>query len=107
MTGLSIETSRDDLGAYFKILRQLVKGNWRVPSIARFEVSGVSAVSFRIHKNGKISHVVLSDSSSHEPLDTSSMNAIINTSPPPLPDHVEEDWIPVRFGFYYNMRPHY
>ena len=106
--GMSVETSRSDLGAYLKILKQLVKGNWRVPNIARFEVSGVTVIYFKIHKNGKFSDARVVSSSQHEPLDTSALNAIINTyQAPPLPDHVDEEWIPIRFAFYYNMRPRY
>ncbi len=108
MTGLSIETTRHDLGPYLNILKQLIKSNWRVPSIARFEVSGATGVHFKIHKNGKITDARIISSSSYEPLDTASLNAIVNTyQAPPLPDHIEEAWIPIKFGFFYNMRPNY
>jgi len=108
LAGFSIETTRSDLGEYLKILRQLVKSNWRIPNIARYEVSGVSVVSFRLHKDGRITDARLVTSSAYDPLDTSSLNAIINTyKAPPLPPHVQEDWIPMKFGFYYNMRPRY
>ena len=108
VTGMSIETSRDDLGDYLKILKQLIRGNWRIPNIARFEVSGFAVVYFRIHQDGKFSDAILYTESGHEPLDTAALNAIINTyKAPPLPQHVDEEWIPIRFGFYYNMRPRY
>ncbi len=107
-TGMSIETSRSDLGPYLKILKQLIKGNWRIPNIARFEVSGVAVVSFKIHKDGKFSDAMLVTESGYQPLDTSSLNAIVNTyQAPPLPQYVDEEWIPIRFAFYYNMRPNY
>ena len=107
-TGMSIETSRSDLGPYLKILKQLIKGNWRIPNIARFEVSGVAVVSFKIHKDGKFSDATLVTDSGYQPLDTSALNAIINTyQAPPLPQYVDEEWIPIRFAFYYNMRPNY
>ena len=106
--GMSVETSRDDLGDYLKVLQQLVKGNWRIPNIARFEVSGVTIVSFKIHQNGKFSEARIMTNSGYEPLDTSALNAILNTyQAPPLPKHVDEEWIPIRFAFYYNMRPRY
>jgi len=108
MTGLTVETNRSDLGDYLRILRQLIKGNWRIPSIARYEVAGVTGISFRIHKDGSISDVYVALGSNYEPLDTAALNAINNTHPaPPLPAHVEEEWIPIKFGFYYNMRPRY
>ncbi len=108
LAGLSVETSRSDLGEYLKILRQLVKSNWRIPNIARFEVSGVAVVYFRLHQDGRITDARVVRTSSYDPLDSSSLNAIINTyKAPPLPAHIDEEWIPMKFGFYYNMRPRY
>ncbi|MDJ0839797.1 MAG: TonB family protein [Acidobacteriota bacterium] len=106
--GLTVETTRSDLGAYLRILKQKVQGNWRIPNIARFEVAGVTGVSFNIHKDGRISDIKVILASKHEPLDVSALNAIKNTNPaPPLPQHVDDDFIPIKFGFYYNMRPRY
>lgn len=106
--GLTVETNRSDMGPYLKILKQLVQGNWRIPNIARFEVAGVTGISFKIHKDGRISDVQVALTSRYEPLDVAALNAINNTDPaPPLPQHVEEDFVPIKFGFYYNMRPRY
>lgn len=105
--GLTVETTRHDMGDYLAILRQLIKGNWRIPNIARYEVSGVTGVSFKIHKDGSFSDVKVIHASGHEPLDVSSLNAVNNTRAPALPDHVDEEWVPIKFGFYYNMRPRY
>jgi len=105
--GLTVETNRDDLGAYLKILQQLVKANWRIPNIAKYEVAGVTGISFRIHQDGTITDVGVALSSRFEPLDVASLNAINNTNPPPLPDHVDDEYVPIKFGFYYNMRPNY
>lgn len=106
--GLTVETTRSDMGEYLKVLRQLIRGNWRIPNIARYEVSGVTGISFNIHKDGTITDIYVMRPSGHEPLDVSSRNAISNTSPaPPLPKHVDEDKVPIKFGFYYNMRPRY
>lgn len=106
--GLSVETNRSDMGEYLKILRQLIKGNWRIPAIARFEVAGVTGVAFNIHKDGRITDVELIKGSGYDPLDVSATNAITTTyQAPPLPDHVDEDPVPMKFAFYYNMRPRY
>lgn len=108
LLGLTVETTRSDLGPYLKILKQLISGNWRVPNIARFEARGVTGISFNIHKDGSFSDVRVILKSGYEPLDVSSLNAINNTTPaPPLPKFVDEDVVPIRFGFYYNMRPNY
>lgn len=104
--GVAIDTAGHNLGPYLKILKDRVESNWRVPSIARFEVSGVSVVYFKLHQDGSITDIRIIQSSEHEPLDTSSSNAIkAVTGMPPLPDHIDEPWIPIKFGFYYNMRP--
>jgi colicin import membrane protein len=106
--GFSIDTGQHQLGPYLEVLRQLVKANWRVPTIARFEVSGVAVVSFNLHKDGMITDATITRSAEIEPLDTSSLNAIINVyKAPPLPQHIKEDKIPIRFAFYYNVRPRY
>ncbi len=108
LMGLTVETTRSDLGPYLKILKQLISGNWRVPNIARYEARGVTGISFNIHKDGSFSDVRVILKSGYEPLDVSSLNAINTTTPaPPLPKFVDEDVVPIRFGFYYNMRPTY
>lgn len=104
--GFSIDTAGHDLGPYLRILTQLVKSNWRVPTIAQFEVSGVTVVGFKLHKDGRITDAVVLVQSEHQPLDVSALNAITNTyKAPPLPDHIDEPWIPIKFAFYFNMRP--
>ena len=107
-TGLSVETNRSDLGEYLKILKQLIRGNWRIPNIARYEVSGFAVVYFKINKDGRFADAMISTPSGYEPLDASSLNAVLNTyQAPPLPTFVEEEWVPIKFGFFYNMRPNY
>ena len=107
-TGISVETSRDDIGAYLKILRQLVKGNWRIPPIGRYEVSGVAVVYFKLYKDGRITEAAVVSSSTYEELDSSALKAVTNSyQAPPLPPNVEEEWLPMKFGFYYNIRPNF
>lgn len=104
--GFSVDTAGHDLGPYLKRFVQLVRGNWRIPNIARLEASGVSVIQFRLHQNGHITHAGVFTESGFEALDTSSLNAIVNTHPaPPLPEHIKEEWIPIKFSFFYNMRP--
>ena len=106
--GFSIDTAGHDLGPYLKILQQLVKSNWRIPSIARFEVRGFAIIDFKLHKDGRITDATIYTKSGYEPLDTASLNAITGIyQAPPLPEHIDEPWIPIKFGFYYNMRPRY
>jgi len=106
--GFSIDTAGHDLGPYLNKLKQLVRGHWRIPTIAQFEVSGFAVVEFKLHRDGRITDTVVRQSSRYEPLDVSAFNAIhtIHTAPP-LPSHIDEEWIPIKFGFYFNMRPPY
>lgn len=106
--GFSIDTAGHDLGPYLKNLIQLVRGHWRIPEIARYEVSGVAVIVFNLHQDGTITETAVLESSQHEPLDVASFNAI-NTiyKAPPLPAHIKEPYIPIKFSFYYNMRPRY
>lgn len=106
--GFSIDTAGHDLGPYLNILKQLVKSNWRIPSIARFEVRGFAVVDFKLHQDGRITDAYLYTDSGYEPLDTASLNAITGIyKAPPLPEHIDEPFIPIKFGFFYNMRPRY
>ncbi|CAM2009763.1 energy transducer TonB family protein [Acanthopleuribacter pedis] len=106
--GFSIDTAGHDLGPYLRTLTQLVRSNWRVPTIAQFEVSGVTVIGFKLHKDGRITDAVVLKQSEHQPLDVSALNAITNTyKAPPLPDHIDEPYIPIKFAFYFNMRPAY
>lgn len=107
-TGFSIDTGGHDLGPYLNILKQLVKSNWRIPSIARYEVRGFSIIDFKLHKDGRITDAYIYTQSGYEPLDAASLNAITGIyKAPPLPKHIDEPFIPIKFGFYYNMRPRY
>ncbi|PIE02874.1 MAG: hypothetical protein CSA81_05065 [Acidobacteria bacterium] len=104
--GFSVDTAGHDLGPYLKRFIELVRGNWRIPNIARLEASGVNTIEFKLHQNGSITEAHILTDSGFEALDISSLNAIVNTHPaPPLPAHIEEEWIPIKFGFYYNVRP--
>lgn len=104
--GFNIDTSGHDLGPYLKKLVELVKSNWRIPEIARLEASGVVVVYFELHQDGMVKATSVIQNSDFEPLDASSYNAIRNVyQAPPLPDHIEEPWIPIKFSFYYNVRP--
>lgn len=104
--GFSVDTAGHDLGPYLKHFIQLVKGNWRIPNIARLEAAGVSVIEFQLHQDGSITKATILSESGFEALDISSLNAILNTHPaPPLPDHIDEPFIPIKFAFYYNIRP--
>ncbi|MCB1053119.1 MAG: TonB family protein [Acidobacteria bacterium] len=104
--GFSIDTAGHDLGPYLKLLVQLVRANWRIPGIATLNANGIVVVSFNLHKDGRITDTTIMRNSDYEPLDTSAFNAI-NTvyQAPPLPDNIKEESIPIKFAFYYNVRP--
>ena len=104
--GFSIDTAGHDLGPYLKLLVQMVRSNWRIPGIVGLNADGIVVVSFDLHKDGRITNTQVIRQSEHEPLDISAYNAI-NTihKAPPLPKHIDEDPIPIKFAFYYNVRP--
>lgn len=104
--GFSIDTAGHDLGPYLKLLVQLVRSNWRIPAVALIDTSGIVVVRFHLHKDGRITDTTLVRKSDYEPLDASSFNAITAVhKAPPLPSHIGEEWIPIHFSFYYNVRP--
>jgi TonB family protein len=104
--GFSIDTAGHDLGPYLKLLVQLVRSNWRIPAVALIDTKGIVVVRFHLHRDGRITDTTLVRLSEYEPLDASSFNAITAVhKAPPLPSHITEEWIPIHFSFYYNVRP--
>lgn len=103
----SIDTQGFDLGPYAKRIQQIVRGNWKVPGVARtLYLRGRVEVTFTIDREGNIGDIQVARGTGFEPLDKSAELAIRYSHPlPPLPSFVPKDKINVKWTFYYNERP--
>jgi TonB family protein len=104
---LSFDTKDFDFGPYAELLYRIVKRNWIVPYAAtHLGLKGVTVISFRIQKDGRITNLNIDSSSNIRPFDGSALNAIELSNPlPPLPKQFPKDSVGVRFGFFYNIVP--
>jgi TonB family protein len=110
--GASIISPTDgvDFDSYLRRLVAKVRQNWIavMPESVYLGDQGVVAVTFRINADGSFpaESMNLDRSSGKDPLDTAAMSAIRTSSPfEPLPPQFHRQFIELRFGFYYNVKP--
>jgi periplasmic protein TonB len=110
--GVTILTPTEgvDFNSYINRLLAKLKQNWITVMPESFYLGdkGVVAISFRINRDGSFpgESLSLDRTSGKEPLDTAAASAIRATSPfEPLPPQFKGQFIDLRIGFYYNMRP--
>ena len=104
---ISFDTKEFDFGPYAYIIQKIVKRNWFIPYQARvLGLRGVTVLSFKIEKDGRITDLYLLTPSGIRPFDAAALNALQLSNPlPPLPLAFRKDRVGVKFGFFYNVRP--
>ena len=110
--GVTILTPTEgvDFNSYINRLLAKLKQNWITVMPESFYLGdkGIVAISFRINRDGSFpgESLSLDRTSGKEPLDTAAASAIRATSPfEPLPPAFKGQFIDLRIGFYYNIRP--
>jgi outer membrane biosynthesis protein TonB len=104
--GITVNTTAWDFAPYLLDLKQRVKQHWIPPLAftALGAIHGYTVVLFRIYPDGKMETLQVVEEEGHKSLHRSSVNAIKGAAPfRPLPDHFPEDYLEVRFGFYYLL----
>jgi outer membrane biosynthesis protein TonB len=104
--GISINTTAWDFAPYLLDLKHRVKQHWIPPLAftALGAIHGYTVVLFRIYPDGNMTMLDVVDQEGHESLHRASVNAIRGAAPfRPLPDDFPEDYLEVRFGFYYLL----
>jgi outer membrane biosynthesis protein TonB len=104
--GISINTTEWDFAPYLLDLKQRVKQHWIPPLAftALGAIHGYTVVFFRIHPDGRMEALQVVEEEGHDSLHRSSVNAIKGAAPfRPLPDDFPEEYLEVRFGFYYLL----
>jgi TonB family protein len=103
---LSFETQWYDWGDYAQSMVSRIRVNWyaNMPRLIRDGVKGVVTIQFVIHRDGRISDVVIVKSSGAPPYDLAAKKAIELSSPlRALPQDFPKPSERVTCMFYYNM----
>jgi outer membrane biosynthesis protein TonB len=104
--GISINTTAWDFAPYLLDLKHRVKQHWIPPLAftALGAIHGYTVVYFRIYPDGHMEMLQVQEEEGHKSLHRSSVNAIKGAAPfRALPDDFPEDYLEVKFGFYYLL----
>ncbi|HUP50627.1 MAG TPA: energy transducer TonB [Thermoanaerobaculia bacterium] len=105
---LSFETQWYDWGDYAQSMVSRIRVNWynNMPQLIRTGMAGVVTIRFTIQRDGRITDVMLLNSSTIPPYDFAARKAIELSSPlNPLPKDFPNPSERVTAMFYYNMKP--
>lgn len=105
---LSFETQWYDWGEYAQSMVSRIRVNWyaNMPSLINTGLKGVVTIRFTIHRDGRITDVMIIASSNIPPYDFAAKKAIEISSPlNPLPKDFPKETERVTAMFYYNMEP--
>ncbi|MEJ2111229.1 MAG: TonB C-terminal domain-containing protein [Acidobacteriota bacterium] len=92
------------LDDYANRIKQLVTGNWYIPSSLR-DPNAYTTIVFYIDRNGQNFDTRIVESSGNNSLNLTALNAIINSNPfPPLPQNFPGDHIGVKYVFIPEIR---
>jgi TonB family protein len=82
-----------------------VRSNWMIPQAA-MSMRGHVAISFVVHKDGRVTDVVVSKPSAVNAFTLSGRNAILTSNPTvPLPVEYPDDRMPITVTFFFNEQP--
>lgn len=104
--GISINTTAWDFAPYLLDLKHRVKQHWIPPLAftALGAIHGYTVVLFRIYPDGNMTALQVIEEEGHSSLHRASVNAIKGAAPlRPLPDNFPEEYLEVKFGFYYLL----
>jgi TonB family protein len=82
-----------------------VRSNWMIPQAA-MSMRGHVAITFVVHKDGRITDVIVAKPSAINAFTLSGRNAILTSNPTiPLPPEYPDDRMPITVTFYFNEQP--
>jgi len=104
--GLSFDTKWFEWGPYGADLVRRIKGNWRIPDLARVGWKGIVVIRFLIRADGTIEDERIVRSSGIPPFDNAAFQAIADSSRvASLPKELGSEREGVTVSFYYNIHP--
>jgi TonB family protein len=102
---IQFDTKGVEFGPWLRRFVSQVRRNWFVPNAA-MTFSGRVVLQFNIHKNGRITDVVVAQASTIDAFNRAAVNAILGSNPvEPLPPEYPEDRAFFTVTFYYNESP--
>jgi protein TonB len=94
--------------AYFYAFARSLYRQWKYPmDAARRGEAGIVRINFSITREGRITNVVLLESSGYPALDREAMRALRGMDPVPLPEWSELDMLHVNGYFIYSLDGRY
>ncbi len=104
-SAIQFDTKGVEFGPWVRRFVAQVKRNWFVPEAA-FSFHGRVVVQFNIHRNGRISDVVVAQPSNIDAFNRAAYNAILGSNPTePLPPEYPDESAFFTVTFYYNESP--
>jgi TonB family protein len=96
-----------DFGPWLRRFVAQVRRNWMIPQAAMMSMHGNVAITFVIHRDGRITDVTVARPSSVNAFTLSARNAILTSNPTiPLPPEYPDDKMPIMVTFYFNEDPY-
>jgi len=95
-----------DFGPWLRRFVQQVRHNWIIPQAAMMSMHGNVAITFVIHRDGRITDVTVARPSTVNAFTLSARNAILMSNPTiPLPAEYPDSKMPIMVTFYFNEDP--
>jgi TonB family protein len=102
---IQFDTKGVQFGPWLRRFVSQVRRNWFVPNAA-MTFSGRVVLQFNIHKNGRITDVVVAQASTIDAFNRSAVNAILGSNPTePLPPEYPDERAFFTVTFFYNEQP--
>jgi TonB family protein len=95
-----------DFGPWLRRFVAQVRRNWIIPQAAMMSMHGNVAITFVIHRDGRITDVTVARPSAVNAFTLAARNAILMSNPTmPLPPEYPDVKMPIMVTFYYNEDP--
>jgi TonB family protein len=102
---IQFDTKGVEFGPWLARFVAQVRSNWMIPQAA-MSMHGNVAITFVVHKDGRITDVTVARPSTVDAFTLSGRNAILTSNPTiPLPPEYPDDRMPIMVTFYFNEEP--
>jgi TonB family protein len=102
---IQFDTKGVEFGPWLARFVAQVRSNWMIPQAA-MSMHGNVAITFVVHKDGRITDVTVARPSTVDAFTLSGRNAILTSNPTiPLPPEYPDDKMPIMVTFYFNEEP--